>query len=172
MPTTDSAILPIGIVSPSPQIPRTRSFTMPDFTSITKFSFRFGPHHLNTTLATALNNTYSEPFADAVVASIFADTGKTTVAQDAVVKIQTAAISAIEVSSQTDRLTIAPIINSMLMYVTCGKPTRRFLIRCTSTTASALTAAIQAGETTIVIFSMLHHYTLILLATILWISLD
>ena len=38
------------------------------------------------------------------------------------------------------------------MYTTCGKPTRRFLIQSTSTTSSALTAAIQAGETTVVIF--------------------
>ena len=38
MPTTDSTTFPIGIVSPSPQIPRTRSFTMSNFTSIVEFS--------------------------------------------------------------------------------------------------------------------------------------
>ena len=101
MPTTDS-VTNIGMVSPSPHIPRTRSFTMPDFTSITEYSFRFAEHHQAPALDSSLNSTYSEPVDDTVTVHFFTDNLRTVVAPDAISKIRIAIVDSIEDCSTAD----------------------------------------------------------------------
>ena len=96
MPTTDSTTKHIGIVSPSPHITRTRSFTMPDFTPITEYSCSFARHHQSPTLEASLNNTYSEQFSDTVTVLFFTDTTCNVVDPDAVSKIRSAIIDSID----------------------------------------------------------------------------
>ena len=102
MPTTDSATKSIGIVSPSPHITRTRSFTMPDFTPIIKYSFRFAEHHQSPALDSSLNNTYSEPVDDTVTVHFFTDNLRTVVDPDAISKIRIAIVDLIENCSTAD----------------------------------------------------------------------
>ena len=87
MPTPSSSLHKLSsIVSPSPNpLSKTRSFTMSDFTPITQLFFIFGPHHSPKYefLDTALNNVYSEPLDDAVLASLFTDANKTAFKPDA-----------------------------------------------------------------------------------------
>ena len=73
-----------------------------NFTTITEYSFKFGPHHLSPTFAFTLNNTYYEQFDAAVITSFFTDTARTAVAQDIITKIRNAIIDTIELNSQVD----------------------------------------------------------------------
>ena len=63
----------LSIVSPSPYLSCTRSFTMANFTTITDISFSFTDHPTCPAFSKALNDTYAEPFNAAVLTSLFPD---------------------------------------------------------------------------------------------------
>ena len=75
---------------------------MSNFTTITEYLSKFGPHHLSPTFPFALNNTYSEQFDDAVTTSFFTNSAQTAVDQDVDTKIKNAIIDTIEINSQMD----------------------------------------------------------------------
>ena len=168
MPTTDFTTKEIGIVSPSPHITRTRSFTMPDFTPIVEYAFSFAANHQSPALEDSLNNTYSEPLDDAAILPIFTDVQHTVVDTDAIAKIRVAIIDSITACSQADRTTIAPIVNSLLLFVMVGKPLRRYPLRSHATLTTALTAVLTNKQVNIVIF--LNRTTLFVAPTILSLS--
>ena len=116
--TTTTAIS--NIVSSSPNLSRSRSFTIKNFITITDYTFKFGAHPHCERFDNGLNNTYPEPFDAIVVNSIFTDTGRTAIATDVVANIRAAIIDIIEVTSQADRAVIAPIINCLIMSASIG----------------------------------------------------
>ena len=73
-----------------------------DFTPIKEIFFKFGPHHVDATLDSSLNNVYSEPFEDAVVNTFFTNQKRTALSVDAVANIKLAIINAIEPVSQAN----------------------------------------------------------------------
>ena len=93
LPTTSS------IVSLSPFISQTRSFTMADYTPISDWTFKFSDHPLCSRVASGLNNTYSENFNDAVVARLFTNQSCTIVAADAITIIRAAIIDKLELEA-------------------------------------------------------------------------
>ena len=84
MPTTDQPTTSSSIVSPSPHLLHTRSFTMTIYTSINEWSFRFANHPHCQSFGLTLNIIYSEGFDNAVVGQIFTDANKTIVASDVI----------------------------------------------------------------------------------------
>ena len=124
---------------------------MTDFTSITDWSFQFPVHlHCKTYHAT-LNDIYSEPLEPAVVDNLFTTVAKTTVTPNAIATIRAGIVNTIRVTSTADRIVIVPIINQMLIFATCGTPTKRFPIRSPATFTAALNATIAAVHATRVI---------------------
>ena len=120
MPTTDRPTLSSSIVSPSPHLSRKKSFTMATFTSITAIDFKFGDHPLCPLFSSSLNDTYSEPFEQGVIDSIFTDNTKTTVAPDVVPLLHAAIIDVIMISTTAAQTVVAPIINSVLLFAYAG----------------------------------------------------
>ena len=147
-PTTRSNKSPL--VSPSPSLPQTRSFTMTDFTTLTDFSFRFNPHPHSEPLDDALNDTYSKPFEDATVAAFYTTAGRTTLVPDIVARLCAAVIDIIDATSQADRTVIASIINGLILSVKFGQ--RRFPLRSPATITKALLAHTTVNKTGIVVF--------------------
>ena len=139
MPTTDQSIIS-SIVSPSPYIPQTRSFTMTDYTTINYFSFSFGDHPTCPAFSDALNNTYSEPFANTIAVRFFTNARRTTVAPDIITVLREAIIDTVLISSIADRTVVAPIINSMLLFAKCDNPSRKFPLQLPGTVTTAFDA--------------------------------
>ena len=127
MKTTDQPIKS-SIVSPSPHLSQTRSFTMSNSTTLTAYNFNFGDHTLCPMFSITLNNTYAELFETSVVNRLFTDANKTAVATDAILIIWTAVIDTILISSTADQTVVAPIVNQMLIFVFGGNPIQKFLI--------------------------------------------
>ena len=151
MPTTALPTTSASIISPSPHISRTRSFTMTNFTSITQYSFEFSPHPTCRSFGTALNNSYAEDFEPAVVATFFTDAARTTVVPNVITVIRAAIIDIVLLSSTTNRTVVVPIINHMPLFGNCGIPPRKFAIRSTTTLTTALEAIVAATQTVLVI---------------------
>ena len=95
-PTTRSNQSPL--VSPSPSLPRTRPFTMADFTPLTDWSFEFVPHPTCATYHVALNNIYSEPFDPAFVDTLFTTANWTAATPNVVALIQAGIVDTILLS--------------------------------------------------------------------------
>ena len=151
MPTTDQPITSSSIVSSSPFLSQTRSFTMTDYTSITDWSFKFADHPHCLPFGVALNNTYSEDFDDAVVAQILTDSTRTIVAADAILTFNAAIINIIMYSSTADCTVVAPIINQMLLFGYFGHPPQKYSIRSPATITKALNISVATTRTAIVI---------------------
>ena len=132
MPSTTTISVPLntGIVSPEPRTSK-RSFAMSNYTSITEVFFKFVPHCTPKLrdVHTALNHAYSEPFPDDTVASLFSDPNRTTIDPDALTTIRTKIVDLIHAASNTDRITVATIIDQLPLSTYCGKPPRRVPIR-------------------------------------------
>ena len=122
-PTTRSYKSPI--VSPSPYIPRTRSFTMTDYTPINDWSFKFSTHPIQPRFSNGLNNTYSENFDDATIATFFTTPARTVIAPTSVILLQTAIVDTVLLTSTADRTVVAPIFDQMLLFANFGNPLRR-----------------------------------------------
>ena len=88
MTTTDQSTNKSSIVSPSPHIQQTRSFTMTNYTTISDIYFCFSDHPTCPAFSKALNDTYAKPFATNAVASLFTDAGRTTVISDVVLVLR------------------------------------------------------------------------------------
>ena len=151
-----SKIVPISldlntsIISPNPTT-KTQLFTILNYTTITEYSFKYGPHHQCNDFASTLNKTYSEQFDNAVAESFFIDVNYTPAAPDIIAKIRNAIIDTIKINGQVNHTTIAPIINSILLYSQVGRPARRFPFQTPSSITSTLTVAIVSLETMVVI---------------------
>ena len=75
-----------------------------NYAAITQLFFIFGPHHSPKYefLDTALNNVYSEPIDNAVLASLFTDANKTTFQANAVDLICSAIVNIVVTNSRAD----------------------------------------------------------------------
>ena len=124
---------------------------MLNYTTTAEYSFKFGFRHQYNNFANTLNNAYSEQFNNAIDKSFFTDANCTTVAPDVIAKIRKVIIDTIETNGQADWTTIAPIINSMLLFSQVGKAARQFPFCTPLSITSALTAAIAASDTMVVI---------------------
>ena len=152
MPTTHQPSTSSILVSPSPYQSRTRSFTMIDHISIVNWSLRFSDHTLCLTVALALNNTYSEDFEAATIASLFIDANRTTVVANAITTLREAIIDTVLLSSSSDRVVVAPIINHTSLFGRFGNPARKFALRSTSTFTSAIDAQVASTKTDVIIY--------------------
>ena len=119
MPTTDRTTKS-SIISPSPYLSRTRSFTMANYTVIVDVVFSFSDHPTCPAFSKALSNTYTEPIAADVVAILFTDAGRTAGVADVVTVFHASIIDMIIISSTADCTVVASIINSMLLFVRAG----------------------------------------------------
>ena len=135
-----------SIISPSPHLPQTRSFTMTNYTTIINVSFVFSGHPACLAFSSALNNTYAEPLATAAVVSLFTDAGRTSIVTDVVPVLLATIIDAIMITSTADRTVVAPIINGMFLFVRGGNPLRKLPIRTTSTIKNALDAHVGSNQ--------------------------
>ena len=151
MPPTDLPTISAPIISPSPHVSRTRSFTMTDYTTITQYSFLFASHPTCSSFSPAMNNAYSEDFDPAVVATFFTDAARTTVVPNVITVIRAAIIDIVLLSSTTNRTVVVPIINHMPLFGNCGIPPRKFAIRSTTTLTTALEAIVAVTQTVLVI---------------------
>ena len=148
-PTTRSATS--SIVSPSPYLPRTRSFTMTDFTPFTDWSFEFAPHPTCPAYHNALNNIYSEPFEPAFVATLFTDASRTVVSPNVIAALRAGIVETILLTSTATRTVITPVINQMLLFCRTNTNTRRFPLRTPATFTAALTSFLATNITAVVI---------------------
>ena len=151
MPTTALPTTSASIISPSPHLSRTRSFTMTNFTTITQYSFEFGPHPTCCTFGIALNNSYAEDFEHAVVATFFTDAAMTTVVFNVIPVIRAAIVDIVLFSSTVNRTVAVPIINHMPLFGHCGNPQQKFAIRSLATFTTSLEAVVAATQTILVI---------------------
>ena len=128
MPNTKNTTTPTtaSLVSPSPNISQSRSFTVTNFLTIDDYLFKFGGHPHCERFAEALNDTYSKLLEDTVVASLFTYAGRTTVATAVIVIIQAAVINIIDATSLADCAIITPIINTLILSTVAAAPPRRF----------------------------------------------
>ena len=123
-------ILQLSIVSPSPNpLSRIRSYTMVNFITITEYSFKFGPYLHCDNFHNALNNSLSEQFENTVVERFSTNVNHTVIAEDIVTVIRDAVITMLEAASQADHNTIAPMVNSLVLFKTLGRPAYSFPFR-------------------------------------------
>lgn len=153
MPNTDYPTATSSIISPSPNLlSRSRSFSMSNFTKITEYLFHVLPHHhYCASLHSSLNDTYFEQFDDAVAASFFTDVNQTTVATDVITSTRNAIIASIEATSQADHNTIAPMVNSLVLFAQIRSPIHQFSFRSPSTIQLGLIAVLSTNTTQVVI---------------------
>ena len=118
---------------------------MANYTSITDLVFAFSKHPTCINFSKALNNTYSEPLDAPVLTSLFTDAGRTAVVPDVVPVLRAAIINTIMLSSTADRTVVAPMINSMLLFLKVGNPPRKYPVRSTGTLTTALTAHVTSA---------------------------
>ena len=142
IPNTKNTTTPTtaNTVSPSPNISQSRSFT--------QLTIIFPNLVLIRTVkknSKVFNNTYSEPFEDTVVASLFTDAGCTAVATNAIAIIRTAVIDSIDATCLANGAVIAPIINSLIISSIVGAPPHQFPLRSAGTVQNALAATVDSN---------------------------
>ena len=152
MTTTDRPTQSFSsIISPSPNLPQTRSFTMTDYTPIIDWSYVFAPHPHSETYHSGLNDLYSEPFDSAVVDALFTTAAKTIIAPNVIATVRAGVVDTVLLSSSADRTVVLPVINQMLLFMVCGIPGKRFPLRSPATFTTALDATIVSGHTTMIV---------------------
>ena len=139
------------LVSPSPSLPQTRSFTMTNYTPINDWSFKFAQHPTNINFSRGLNDTYSENFEDATIDCLFTTAGRTAVAADAITTLRNTLIDTVLLTSTADRSVVAPIFDQMLLFAQCGAPSRRYPIRTATSLTTILNATLAKTKTAVVI---------------------
>ena len=149
--TTTDQSTKLSIVSPSPHLSQTRSFTMTDYTTITNYSFSFSDHPTCPAFSTTLNNTGSEPFVKNIAVSLFTNTAKTTVATDIIPVLHAAIIDTVMISFTADQTIVAPISNSMLLFAYGGNPSRKFMLCSVGTITTAFNATVAANRHAVII---------------------
>ena len=112
---------------------------------------------------TALNFAYSEPFPDDAVASLFTDQNRTAIDPDALTTIRKKIVDLIHAASNTDRITVATIIDQLPLSTYCGKPPRRVPIRGPAGIKSALDQQLASNS---------NDFVLDLSTAILFIDID
>ena len=141
-----------GIISPA--LPRQRSLTMSDFSTVTNVIFEFSSHHALDLkhVHHALKNVYSEPFTQETVAALFTDTNRTTIDSNALTVIRKEIIDLmIAASNAPDRATIANIIDKLPLSASCGKQNRRFPLRITAGITTAFKQQVAAKSTELIL---------------------
>ena len=124
---------------------------MTNFTPITDWSFQFAVHLHCKTYHTSLNDIYSEPLEPTVVNNLFTTAAKTTVTPDVIATVRAGIVDTILFTSTADRIVIAPVINQMLIFATCGTPLKRFPIRSLATFTVALNATLATSSTSMIV---------------------
>ena len=118
IPTTNQPTTSSSIVSPSPNpLPQTRFFTITNFTAITEFPFKFGPHPHCPDFHKALNNQIFEQFEDTVTACSFTNANRTVIAADIVAVVCKAIVTTLEATNRADPNNVAPMINSLVLFL-------------------------------------------------------
>ena len=151
MATTDHPTTSSHFVSPSPHLSRSGSFTMTNYTPINDWSFKFSNHPIQQRFSHGLNDTYSENFDDATIATFFTTPARTVVAPNSVTLLQTAIVDTVLLTSNADCTVVAPIFNQMLLFASFGNPPGRYPIRTTASLTTIFDATIAANHTAVVI---------------------
>ena len=125
---------------------------MTDHTSLVDWSFKFSDHPLSLTVADALNNTYSEDFDAATIASLLTNANQTTIVANAITILCEANIDTVLLSSSADQAVVAPVNNHTPIFGKFGNPAREFALSSTSTFTSAIDAVVKSNKTDVVIY--------------------
>ena len=152
MTTTDQPTQSLSsIISTSPNLPQTQSFTMVDYTPVIDWYFHYAAHLHSKTYHNALNDLYSEPSDHAVVDNLFTTAAKTTIVPNVIATVRAGIVDTILFTSTADRILIAPVINQMLLFAVCRAPGKRFPLRSPTTFTAALDATLATGSTNMIV---------------------
>lgn len=146
----------VDLLALSPtHITRTRSFTMSNYNTITKYLFQFSPHHSPNLkdVHTFLNNVYSKQLTSSASAALFTDTGHTTIDHDALKTIQTDIIGLIIAAGEADHPMVTTIIIKLPLSVFYGKPEQRFPLWGPASITTALEQTITANQNYLILYS-------------------